>query len=105
MKQAVPGAARVAVLWNAGYQAKSAELRDTQAAAVALKITLESVEIRGPREVGPALSAIDRDRPDAIVVVADPLTVAHRREIVDQTLELHILRFRSSASSPKPVPS
>jgi len=90
LKQALPRAARVTVLWNAAYQGKSDEFQDTQATAVALKVTLKSIEIRGTQDIEPALSTLGRDRPDAIVVFADPLTAAHRRRFTEQALKLRL---------------
>ena len=89
LKQAVPKAVRVAVLWNTAYQGKAAELRDTQAAAAALKITLEPLEVREPRDFDRVLSISARHRPDAMVVFSDPLTVSHRRQIIE-----HATKFR-----------
>jgi len=86
----VPRAARVTVLWNAAYQGKSGEFRDTQATAVALKVALKSIELRASGDVEPALSMIGKDRPDAIVVFADPLTASHRQQIVEQALRLRL---------------
>ena len=90
LKQAVPRVARVAVLWNAAYQSKSDEFRDTQATAVALKVTLKSIEVQGNHDIDTALSTIARDRPDAIVLFADPLTAAHRHHITEQVLKLRL---------------
>jgi len=90
LKQAVPRAARVTVLWNAAYQGKSGEFRDTQATAVALKVALKSIELRASGDVELALSMIGKDRPDAIVVFADPLTASHRQQIVEQALRLRL---------------
>jgi len=83
LKEAVATATRVAVLWNAAYPGKAAEFRDSQTTAVALKITLRSVEVRGPTDFAQAFSTLGRPRPDAMVTFADPLTVANRRQIVD----------------------
>ena len=90
LKQAVPRVARVAVLWNAANQGKSDEFRDTQATAVALKVTLKSIKVQGNHDIDPALSTIARDRPDAIVVFADPLTATHRQHIAEQVLKLRL---------------
>ncbi len=89
LKQAVPKAVRVAVLWNTAYQGKAAEFRDTQVAAAALKITLQPVEVREPRDFDRALSTSARHRPDAMVVFSDPLTVSHRRQLIE-----HATKFR-----------
>jgi putative ABC transport system substrate-binding protein len=48
LMQAVPQAARVAVLWNAALADKVPEWQGTQTAAHALGVSLHSVEVRGP---------------------------------------------------------
>jgi len=83
LKEAVAKATRVVVLWNAAYPGKAAEFKDSEATAVALKVTVHSVEVRGPEDFHRALSALGRTRADAMVTFADPLTVANRRQIVD----------------------
>ncbi len=83
LKQAVPRANRVAVLWNPGHQGKAAEFKDMQATAAALNVTLQSLEVRAPGDFDSALAIIGRDRPDAMVAFSDPLTVSHRQRIIE----------------------
>ncbi len=83
LKEAVATATQVAVLWNAAYPGKAAEFRDSEATAAALKVTLHSVEVRGPNDFHRAFSSLGRYHPDAMVTFADPLTVSNRRQIVD----------------------
>ena len=83
LKDAVPQATRVAVLWNAADLGKELEWRDTQEAAQRLGVTLSSVEVRGPDDFDAAFAALTRERPDALVVFSEPLTLAHQRRIVD----------------------
>ena len=86
LKEAVASATRVAVLWNAAYPGKAAELRDSEATAAALRMSLQPVEVRGPNDFPRVFSMLGRPRPDAMVVFADPLTVANRRQIVDYAM-------------------
>jgi hypothetical protein len=51
LKEVVPGAARVAVLWNSSNQSKVAEWKDTQDAAPTVGLTLRSLEARSPEEL------------------------------------------------------
>jgi len=95
LKQAVPQASRVAVLWNASEPSKASELHDTQVAAQALGVTLHSVEVRGPDDFDGALAAIAKERPDALLVFAEPLTLNHQRRIVDFATQ-HRLPLMSS---------
>jgi putative ABC transport system substrate-binding protein len=90
LKEAVPTATQVAVLWNAAYPGKAAEFRDSKAAAAALKVTLHSVEVREPNDFRRAFSSLGRHHPDAMVTFADPLTVSNRRQIVDYATRQHL---------------
>ena len=87
LKEAVPTVRRIAVLWNAAYPGKRAELRDSDATANALKLTVHSVEVRGPNDFHRAFSDLERYHPDALVAFADPLTVSNHRQIVDYTMQ------------------
>jgi putative ABC transport system substrate-binding protein len=81
LKEAVATVSRVAVLWNAAYPGKRAELRDTEATASALKLTLHSIEVRAPNDFHTVFSTLERYHPDALITFADPLTVSNRRQI------------------------
>jgi ABC-type uncharacterized transport system substrate-binding protein len=83
LKEAVPKASRVAVLWNPAYPGKRIELKDTEAAASTLGVILEPVGVRGPDDFDNAFAAILRARPDAVIVFSEPLTLTHWRRIVD----------------------
>ena len=83
IKEVVPKASRVAVLWNASSLAKAIELKDTQAAAVPLGVTLQSVQVRGPNDFDSAFSAIIKGRPDALITFSETLTLGHQKRIVD----------------------
>jgi putative ABC transport system substrate-binding protein len=83
LKEAVPQATRMAVLWNAAHPGKDLEWHYTQVAAQALGVTLHSIEVRRPDEVDGALAAVAAERPDALIVFSEPLTLGHQRRIVD----------------------
>jgi putative ABC transport system substrate-binding protein len=76
LKEVVPSASRLAVLWNPTFPAKVAEFKDTEAAARALGLGLHSVEVPIADELDAAFVSILRVRPDALVggaAVAWPL--------------------------------
>jgi putative ABC transport system substrate-binding protein len=80
--QAVPWASRVAVLWNAALADKVLEWQGTQTAAQAVGVMLHSVEVRGPGDFEGAFATLARERPDALITFADPLTLTQHRRIV-----------------------
>ncbi len=83
LKEVHPGASRVAVLWNPADPPRALELRETEAAARMLGVTLLSWEVRGPDDLEGAFVAMARRRAGAVITFADPITTAHRKRIVD----------------------
>jgi putative ABC transport system substrate-binding protein len=83
LKQAVPRASRVAVLWNAAYPGKEREWHETQVAARVLGVTLHSVEVRTTGDLDKAFAAIAKERSEALIVFSEPLTLTHQKRIVD----------------------
>jgi putative ABC transport system substrate-binding protein len=82
LKEAFPRIARVAVLWNATNPAKVEDWRETQGAAQALGLTLQSREVRGPDDFPSAFAAMTTQRPDAVLTLDDPLLLNSRTSIV-----------------------
>jgi putative ABC transport system substrate-binding protein len=83
LKEIAPGAARVAVLWNPTDPGKTLEFRETAAGARALGVVLQSIEVRRPADFDAAFASIAGARPDALLTLAEPLTIAHRVRIID----------------------
>jgi len=73
----------VAVVWNPDYAGMMARFRETQGVAPAVGIGVRSVEVRDSRELERALETMDRERPDALLLLADPLTISQRLRIVE----------------------
>jgi ABC transporter substrate binding protein len=83
LKELVPKARSVAVLWNPRNAATARNWKETQEAAGSLGLKLLSVEMRTRDEVATAFAAIARERPDGLVVLLDSLMEDHRHEIVE----------------------
>jgi ubiquinone/menaquinone biosynthesis C-methylase UbiE len=83
LKEAVPTLSRIAVLWNAADPGMVLRFREIEAAAWVLGVTLQSHEVRSPQDFAQAFTAITRERPDALFVVAEVLTLAHRCQVLD----------------------
>ena len=83
LKDAVPSATRVAVLWNAGDQAMTLRYREIERAAPVLRVTIRPLGVREPDDIDDALAAMTRDRPDALFLVTDALTVLNRKRIIE----------------------
>ena len=91
LKQLVPSASRVGVLWNPSNASTAPQLTMVQAVAPPLGLTIIPVGLNGPRrdDVDRAFATMGRDRLDGLLVVGDPglgvqrdriaeLSIAHR---------------------------
>jgi putative ABC transport system substrate-binding protein len=85
LKEAVPAALRVAVLWNSGNRFHQEVSAATEAAAATLKVGLHLLDVRGPDDLPKAFDAITRQRADALLVFPDSVTLFHRTLILDFT--------------------
>ena len=83
LKETIPRASRVNVMWNPGDPARALEFKETQAAAGSLGLRLHPTEVRSLDEIEGAFAAMARDRTDALIVQQDPFTIAHRARIAD----------------------
>jgi putative ABC transport system substrate-binding protein len=83
LKEVVPKVARVAILLNPATATNPLQLKETQAAAPALGVTLLSVEVKGADDMETAFTAIKKDRAGGIIVLSDPLFGTHRRRITE----------------------
>jgi putative ABC transport system substrate-binding protein len=84
LKQAIPGLARVAVIWNPNNLAIVANFETIKIAARALGITLDPItEVRRADELDNAFAVIAGARPQALAVVADRFLLSQRKRIVE----------------------
>ena len=84
LKDMVPTAVRVAVLWNPDTPPAHLQWRNLQEAAPRLHVQLQAVEVRRATDFERACATVADWRADALLVIDDPtLTPAHQTEIVD----------------------
>ncbi len=83
LKEAVPRASRVAVLWNPNNPMHHLALRETEGAARALRVKLQILEARKPDDFDSAFSAMTRERAGALLVLPEALFFLHRTRIAD----------------------
>lgn len=83
LKEAVPNLSRVAVLWDPGFPGGRRWLSELEAAAPALVLQLQAVEVRRPGELDGAFTAATRNRAGAVYSVAGSLGFLHRAQIAD----------------------
>ena len=83
LKAAAPGLKKVAMLWNADDLGMTLRYQASAAAAAALGVTVQSLGVREPDDFDEAFAAMDRDRPDGILMVSDALTFLNRKRVFD----------------------
>ena len=83
LKEVVPGLSRTAVLWNGANPANALAWRETEGAARALGVTLQSYDVRGLQDFNIAFAKMAQQRPDAVSVLTDALITQYQKEIVD----------------------
>ena len=80
--QAVPHVATVAVMWNAANSGNAGSWRELNDAARALGIKLQSREVRIPSDFAHVFDEMARERPSALILIGDRLTLPHGEEVV-----------------------
>lgn len=83
LKEAFPKISLVAVLWNPEIPGPSLAFKETQAAAKALDVQLQSLEVREATDFDQALSAITKKKSGALMVLGDALTILQRPKILE----------------------
>src|SRR5437660_1678534 len=83
LKEAVPRAVRIAVLWNPDNPWHPLALKGAEAAARSLVVQLQILGVRGPEEFEGAFETMTRKRAAAVLVLADPLTAFHRTRLAE----------------------
>jgi len=82
LKDIVPDASRIAILWNASGEVEP-RLKEAQAAVRMLGMTPLPIDVRGPSDFDAAFARMRKQRADAVMVITDPLTLRHRETIVN----------------------
>jgi putative ABC transport system substrate-binding protein len=90
LKEAVPRAVRIAVLWNPNNPWHPLALKGAEAAARSLAVQLQILEARRDEEFDSAFEAMTRKRAGAVLVLADPLTAFHRSRLTELAIKRHL---------------
>jgi putative ABC transport system substrate-binding protein len=90
LRETVPRATRVAMLWNSTNPSMVSRAQEAQAAAGILGITLQSLGVYDLTTFDNAFATLARVRPDALLTLVDPFTNQHRKRIVDFAAAQHL---------------
>jgi putative ABC transport system substrate-binding protein len=83
LREAVPTASRIAVLWNERDSAITRRYVEIDRAAQALGMSVQPLGVREPDDFERAFSAMNGERPDALIMVTDALTNRNRKRVLD----------------------
>jgi putative ABC transport system substrate-binding protein len=83
LREVVPSVSYIAVLWNADSSLQVLAEKQVQAAAQVLRMRVLSLGVKTEEEIKSALAVMARERPDALLVLADRLLLHHRALIMD----------------------
>lgn len=98
LKEALPKAKRIAVLWNANDQGMTLRYQEIEKAARVLSVEVQAHGVREPDDFDAAFAAMARRRPDGMFLVADGLTTMYRKRLVDFAAAQRIPAMYESAA-------
>jgi putative ABC transport system substrate-binding protein len=83
LREVIPGVSHIAVLWNSVSSSQVIQEKEVQAAAQRLRMKVLSLGVRSSEQIENAFATIVRERPGALLVLADRLFLHHRDRIMD----------------------
>jgi putative ABC transport system substrate-binding protein len=83
LKEAVPQVARVAFLWEPGTSRGNPAFTDMEPAAKALRLKLQSLEVRSLDDFESAFARAKREGAQALIATSGPLIGARQRQVLD----------------------
>jgi putative ABC transport system substrate-binding protein len=88
LTEVVPGIARVGILWDSSSEGPKISFKEYQAAARALKIQLQSLEVRGPDpDLDGAFQSAVKGRASALITIGNSLLNRHRKQIANYAIK------------------
>jgi putative tryptophan/tyrosine transport system substrate-binding protein len=90
LKEALPKATNVAVLWNEANPVHTVYFQKTYEVAQTLNITLRPLKVQRPQDLEPALETIRKQPPDALIVQPDPMLASQRAKIMSFAVEIRL---------------
>lgn len=87
LREVIPNISHIAVLWNSSSPLQVVAEKQTQSAAEVLGMKMLSLGVRTAEEIEGAFAVILRERPQALLVLADRLFLHHRQRIMDFAVE------------------
>jgi putative ABC transport system substrate-binding protein len=83
LKEAVPKATSIAIVWNEADYGMTLRYREIEKAARTLHVEVQAVSVHRPEDFAGAFAVMIRRKPDAMFLVADALTNVNRKQFID----------------------
>src|SRR6266542_219310 len=84
LKEIAPRMSRIGALWDANALGPDVGFKEYEAAARSLKITLQSLEVRGPTpDFEGAFQAVTKERANAVITIRNTLLNRYAKRIAD----------------------
>lgn len=83
LKEAVPNASVIAVLWNAADAGMALRSQEIEKAARILKVEVQAIGVRRAEDFDAAFKAIARSRPHAMFLISDPLMNMNSKSVIE----------------------
>ena len=88
LKEAIPQASRVAILYHPAEAGSPRLLKEVEAAARSLRVQLQRLGTRGPEEFDSAFAAMARERADGLLVFGN--FISHRTRLTELAAKYHL---------------
>jgi putative tryptophan/tyrosine transport system substrate-binding protein len=83
LKEVLPDAKRIAVLWNSAHRGMTQRYHEIERAATVLGVTCLPLGVREPGDFAQAFDAITQARPNALFLLTDALTRFNMKRVLD----------------------
>ena len=90
LKEAVPRASRIAVVWNPDNPWHPITVNGLQEGGRSLGVQLQILEVRDPNEFDKAFQAMTRERARGVLILADSVTYFHRKRLADLAVKYRL---------------
>ena len=87
LKEVVPGAIRMAMLWNPTNPSHAQALKEVPGIAQSLRVELRAIAARGPQDFDGAFATMKRSRVGGLLVLADGVFVLHAARLISLSAE------------------
>jgi putative ABC transport system substrate-binding protein len=87
LTELIPGVTRVAALYNPGDPNKGIEFGQLEDAGRRLGVAVLGLEVVDPSGILQAFGRMETERVQALIVLVDPFTIFHRRNIADLAIQ------------------